>query len=119
MELLIERYSKKIKGLLKCFDRLVITGTIPLLSNSRSMTSYLYQHEIRIFDYPKFAEQFRDKLKANAEKIAKENGIEIEFVSKAKNRKEKIISEKIEKKGNQPGLVHILSAMEGCSTYKP
>ena len=115
----IAKYSNKILGVLHCYDRIIITGTLPELSNARSMTSYMYGHDIRIFDYPKFAEQFRDQLRANAEKIAKENGIEIEFIAKSKTRKEKIISEKIEQRGKQPGLVHILSAMEGCSTYKP
>ena len=26
------------------------------------MTSYLYAKQVRIFDYPKFAEPFRDRL---------------------------------------------------------
>ena len=44
------------------------------------MTDYLYKHQIRIFDYPKWAEPLRDSRRANTERIAAENGIEIEFV---------------------------------------
>jgi hypothetical protein len=119
MELLIDRYKDKIKGVLTCSDRIVITGTLPVLSNSRSMTSYLYNEGIRIFDYAKFAEPFRNRLRENAEKLAGENNIEIEFVKKADTRKEAIISQILKNRGTRSGLVHILSAMETCSTYKP
>jgi hypothetical protein len=84
------------------------------------MTSYLNIHKIRIFDYPRFAEPFRDAIKKNAERVAKENGLEIEFVRKWKSfRKEDRIAEVIKKRGSHPGLVHILSAMETCGSYKP
>jgi hypothetical protein len=119
METLVERYQERITGVLTCTDRLVITGTLPELSNSRSMTSYLYQHQIRIFDYAKFAEPYRNQLRENAERLAKESNIEIEFIRKSNIRKEALISKKIEERGLHPGLVHILSAMEACSTYEP
>jgi hypothetical protein len=79
----------------------------------------MYQNEVRIFDYPKFAEPFKDAIRANAERIAKEHGVEIEFIRKAGVRKESVISEKIEKRGDHPGIVHIISAMETCNTFKP
>ena len=119
MELLTQRYSQKIIGTLSCYDRIVITGTLPVLSNAGHLTSYLYQNHIRIFDYPKFAEPFRDTLKANAEKIASESGAAIEFIRKGNVRKEAIIESILKTRGSHPGLVHIISVMEGCTTYKP
>ncbi len=119
MELLTQRYSKKIRGILGCYDRIVLTGTLPVLSNAGHMTAYMFQKGVRIFDYPRFAEPYRDKLKANAELIAKEAGIEIEFIRKGNVRKESIIERILQKRGDHPGLVHILSVMEGCTTYKP
>lgn len=92
---------------------------MPEISYSQGMTKYLYEKGIKIFDYPKFAEPFKETIRANAERIAKEHGVEIEFIRKAGVRKESIISEKIEKRGNHPGIVHIISAMETCNTYKP
>jgi len=79
----------------------------------------MYQNEVKIFDYPKFAEPFKEVIRANAERIAKEQGVEIEFIRKTGVRKESIISDKIKKRGNHPGIVHILSVMEACNTYKP
>ncbi len=119
MELLTEKYQDKISGVISCFDRIVITGTIPGICYSQGMTSYLYSKGIKIFDYPKFAEPLRDKIRANAQKIALENNVEIEFVRKSHIRKEDLVARKLKERGSQEGLVHILSAMESCSSYQP
>jgi len=119
METLIERYKDKISGVLTCADRIVITGTLPVLSNPKSMTGYMFAHNIRIFDYAIFAEPFRNQIRENAEKIAKANNLEVEFLRKSTIRKETIISKILEKRGLKPGLVHILSVVEGCLTYEP
>lgn len=40
--LLTERYSNQISGILHCYDRIVIQGTLPGLCYADGMTSYLY-----------------------------------------------------------------------------
>ncbi len=119
MELLTQRYSDKISGTLSCYDRIVITGTLPVLSNANHLTGYMYQHKIRIFDYARFAEPYRDALKQNAQRIAKEAGLEIEYIRSSGVRKEAVIERVIKKRGIHSGLVHIISVMEGCTSYKP
>jgi hypothetical protein len=119
MELLTQRYSEKISGVIECYDRILITGTLPVLSNASHLTAYMFQNNIRIFDYAKFAEPYRDKLKENAQRIANEAGLEIEFIRSSGVRKESVIESVIKKRGMHPGLVHIISVMEGCTTYKP
>ena len=72
------------------------------------------------FDYPKWAQPLRDAIRENAERLAAENGIEIEFVRSRKSfRKEDRVKEILDQRGEQPGLVCILSAMEPCGSYKP
>jgi hypothetical protein len=84
------------------------------------MTEYFYAHQIRIFDYPRWAQPLRDAIRENAERLAKQNQIEIEFLRSRKNgRKEDRVKEILEQRGDKPGLVCILSAMEPCSTYQP
>jgi hypothetical protein len=118
--LLTERYKEIINGTLSCYDRIVIHGNIPLLCYDGGMTSYLYQNNIKIFDYPDWANNLREELREHAEHIAKENGLDIEFIRKTEAfRKDDRITAIIEKRGNQPGLVHIFSAMETCTSYKP
>ena len=87
MELLTTKYKSKISGILSCFDRIIVTGTLPSVCYSRGMTSYLYTHNIKIFDYPQFALPLRNQLRSNAEQIAKDNNIKIEFVKKSHIRK--------------------------------
>ena len=115
----IDQYSKQISGVLHCYDRIIIQGTIPGVCYAGGMTSYLYANKIRIFDYPKFAEPYREEIRNNAEQIASINGIKIQFVRKRNIRKEKIISDIIKKRGDHAGLVHIISAMESYPSYKP
>ena len=117
--LFTEKYSDQISGILHCFDRIVIQGTIPGICYADGMTSYLYYKKIRIFDYPQFAAPLKEEIRNNAEAIALKNGIKIQFLSKRNIRKETIIQTIINKRGDHPGLVHILSAMESCPSYKP
>ena len=119
MELLTITHSKDIIGTLSCFDRIIITGTLPQICHSQGMTSYLYSKGVRIFDYPKFAEPFKEMIRSNTEQLAKDNGIEIEFVAKTHIRKEDLVRKVLDKRGLHTGLVHIISAMEACGSYKP
>lgn len=116
---LTDRYQEKIAGVLSCWDRVVVQGTLPGFCFAEGMTSYLNAHGIRIFDYPRWAEPLRDELRATAEQLGQQHGVEIEFVRKATFRKEARIKEVLAERGDHPGLVHILSAMETCASYKP
>jgi hypothetical protein len=117
--LLTERYSDKISGQLSCYDRVVIQGTLPAFCYAEGMTAFLYANKIRIFDYPRFAEPLKNELRDNAERIAMENGLQIEFIRKSKYDKEKRIASILHERGRHAGLVHIFSVMELCPTYKP
>ncbi|MDL1896330.1 helix-turn-helix transcriptional regulator [Anaerolineae bacterium CFX7] len=118
-ELLTERYADQLDGVLSCYDRIVITGSLQPFCYAHGMTRYLYQHGIRIFDYAHFAEPLRERLRANAEALAKANGLQIEFVRKKNLRKEARIQQLLKARGEHPGLVHIFGAMESCATYRP
>ncbi|MBT9162881.1 MAG: hypothetical protein DDT27_01446 [Dehalococcoidia bacterium] len=118
--LITERYEDQIRGVLSCYDRVRLRETLPSWHYAQGMTSFLYANQIRIFDYPAFAQSLREEVRQNAERIAKENGLEIEHIRKIKAfRKENRIQDILKQRGNHPGLVHIFSAMETCTSYKP
>jgi hypothetical protein len=119
MQNFIERHETKIKGVISCFDRIVLTGTIPGVCYAQGMTSLLFKNNIRIFDYTDFVEPMREEIRLNAEKLAKENGLQIDFIRKKNFRKEDRINDIIKQRGSQPGLIHIFSAMETCTAYMP
>lgn len=116
---LVERYDERIAGVLSCYDRIVITGTLPGVCHARGMTSFLYANAIRIFDYPQFAATLRDTVRENAAKVAEAAGVAIEHISKSCVRKEDIVAKAIARRGDHPGLAHVISAMEACGAYEP
>ncbi len=59
---LTDRYAANLHGVLSCYDRIIVTGTLPGACYAAGMTSFLYSRGIRIFDYPRFAEPLRDAL---------------------------------------------------------
>ena len=117
---LTQQYQGQIAGVLSCYDRIIIQGTLPKWCYAKGMTDYFYQHQIRIFDYPQWAEPWRDVIRENLERIAAGNGTEIVFIrSKKKFRQEKHVRPVLDQRGKEPGVVCILSAMEPCGSYKP
>src|SRR5271166_885338 len=71
---LTERYDDRIAGVLSCYDRLVITGTLPVVCYAAGMTGYLNAKGIRIFDYPGFAKTLRDRVRDRAASLAARAG---------------------------------------------
>ena len=98
------------------FSAFVVSGW----SHAKGMTNYLNANSIRIFDFSDFSQPLTEQVRQNAQRIADENGIEIEFIRKLRAfRKDERIQEIISKTGKTEGLLHIFSAMEQCNTYKP
>jgi hypothetical protein len=116
---LLERYDDRIAGVLSCYDRVVITGTLPTVCYAAGMTKFLNASQVRIFDYPRFAEPLRELVREQAASLAVGAGITIEHIGKKHVRKEAVVAKVLEQRGEHPGLVHVISAMEGCDTYKP
>jgi len=120
MELLTERYQAELLGVLSCYDRMIITGTLPGACYAGGMTSFLHSRHIKIFDYAKvFADPLRERIRKCAHELADAHGVSIEHVNKPHIRKEDLVSKVIAQRGKHSGLVHILSAMEACSAYEP
>jgi len=72
----VERHTAKIRGVLSCFDRGVITGTLPDICHADAMARYLSAGGVRLFDYPRWAEPFRDELRAHTGQVPQVHVIE-------------------------------------------
>lgn len=116
---LAERYREQILGVLSCFDRVVILGTLPEICHAQAMSAHLRSKGIRIFDYTQFAEPLREEIREHAERLAAEAGLAIEFIQRKSFRKEDRVQEILRERGDHPGLVHIFSAMEPCASFRP
>ena len=101
---LIEHYNY-LQSVLSCYDRVVMTGTLPEVCYAQGMTSYLYAHQIKEFDYAiEFADPLRNKIRDNAQMIAKAHGVAIEHVNNSHLRKEDLVSKVLGQRGDHPGL---------------
>ena len=115
----MERYGDRIAGVLSCYDRIVITGTVPVICYAEGMTRFLHSRGIRIFDYPQFVQTLRDRVRDVAASLAETAGITIEHIARSHIRKEEVVARVLAQRGDHPGLVHIISAMEACDSYRP
>jgi len=114
-----DRYDDRIAGVLSCYDRVVITGTLPTVCYAEGMTRFLFAKGIQIFKYPEFAMTLRERVREQVASIVADSGITIEHITKSHIRKEAIVAKVLEQRGDRPGLVHVLSAMEACPSYRP
>ena len=87
MDMLTTRYTENLAGVLSCYDRIVITGTLPGACFADGMTSFLYSRGVRIFDYPQFALPLRARIRQNAQTLAAEPSAKIEHIARAHVRK--------------------------------
>ncbi len=118
--MLTDRYATRIRGVLSCYDRILIMGTLPDICHAAAFTRELNRRHIRIFDYAQFAKPLAEAIGENAERLAQEAGVAIEFIRRIKAfRKEDRIQQILVQRGTQPGLVHIFKAMETCTSFKP
>jgi len=68
----------------------------------------------------RLAQPLRENICQNAERLAAENGLTIEFLRRPKSvRKEDKVQKILRQRGDHPGLVCIFSVMEPCSSYPP
>jgi hypothetical protein len=118
--LITETHKNDILGTLYCYDRVIINGTAGSFGYADGMTTFFNIHKYKIFDFANIFTPITEQIKLNAEKIAKDNGIEIEYIRKTGAfRKDDKIDEIIKARGEKEGIIHIFSALEMNKTYAP
>ena len=115
---LVDRYAARVLGVLSCYDRVIVRGGIPGLNYAKGMETYLRQRNVLLFDFPQFAMPFREAIRVNAEELAEAHVIKVQFIRNNETRKEAVVSQILEERGEAPGLVAILSALEVCPTFE-
>lgn len=114
--MLTDRYATRICGVLSCF---VITGTLPGICHAQALARELNRRRIRVFDFTRFSEPFMPSV-GNSERMAGENGLTMwvhpthRCVSQGRPHPG-ILAER----GTHPGLAHIFSAIETCTSFQP
>jgi len=98
----------------------VVTGTLTEVAYPDALAGVLHREGIHCFDIGQVAEPLRLRIRDNALAQAQAAGVEVQYLAKSKGvRKEALIEQVLARRGRQPGLVHVLSVMESCTTFKP
>ena len=120
METFARKYAPQIRGVISCFDRVVLSGTLPAIRYGEGMAAYMTTQGMKLFEYTSFVNRLRQELRDHAEKNAHEAGCPLEFIRRLDGfRKEDRVKEVVRQRGTHPGLVHIFSAMERCTAFQP
>src|SRR3954470_3619530 len=102
---LLEEHGKHIKGVLECYDRVVLAGTYQAIGWPEAMGSYLGANGILLLDFAREkAKQWGHEVNTRVRKVAREEGLVVRQV-KSGERKEKLVARLLEKRGRHPGVV--------------
>lgn len=115
---LLERYASELKCQLRCFDRVVLQGTLVDVACPAAMTCRLYEAGLSLADLQTYAMPLRDEICANAERLAAEHGAQVEYVSRKFFRQEDRVASILARRGRQPGLVHVFRVKERARIYE-
>ncbi len=78
----VKRHQADVAGMVSCFGRVVLTGSVPDIGHARAMESWLRLHQVWLADYPRWAEPMREETRDNAMKVAADTGLRIELIRK-------------------------------------
>jgi hypothetical protein len=118
--LITKVYEEKILGVINCYDRINIKCTAGTFGYADGMGIFFKVINRRCFDFHKVFEPVTKDIIENAEKIATENNIEIEYIRNVRAfRKDDKIADILAVRGDNEGLVKIYSQLETCKTYTP
>ena len=107
---LLERHAEEISGVLSCYDRIIITGTVPGICYAGGMTGVLYARGVRIFDFEAFAKPLGLAVEANAKRLAEQAGLAIEYIPSAK----KLVLSLSKHSGRKTGLPKSCNSVATC-----
>ncbi len=85
--LFLQRYEKDIAGVLGCYDRMVMTGTLLDVSYPAAVQSLLAERGLRCFEIGEFAEPLREAVRENAQAVAAAAGLKIEYLGRQRRAK--------------------------------
>ena len=78
--IITETHQEEISGVLYCYDRILISVTAGTLGYPDGMGMFFNTHGYRVFDFAQVFTPVTKRIKENAEQLATENGLEVEYI---------------------------------------
>ena len=117
MQAFIRRFGDRILGVLHGLDRLRFRGTRRFLANVRGMMGYLWQRQIKLVDFKKFASDLTAQLRQAAEEQALTQKRPLLYLPNSQMDKEEWARATARRDGIRQGLIGVLKSVERCQSY--
>ena len=118
MKHFIKKYKRNIVGSLTGFDRIVLRGTLRMLSFELGMLNFLQRTGVLLKNFGEYVEEQSKILKKSTIKKAVEENRSIIYLTSCKTRKEPIARKIVEEEKITSGLICVLKCVEPCVSYE-
>lgn len=117
MNQFIQKYRKKVIGVLSGFDRLVLRGTLRAISYTAGMMNLLYDMDVLLKDFNLYVERTTKLLREASTQEARRLNRPVIYLASSGTRKELIAKKFMKQDGITDGLICLLSCVEPCISY--
>ncbi len=118
MDLFIQKYNKKVTGVLNGFDRLVLRGSIRFLSYTAGMMNFLYDMGVLLKDLGEYVQRTTEQLRVASCEAAQRLDRPNIYLQSPKTSKEQLAKKIMHKDKITDGLICLLRCVEPCISYK-
>lgn len=118
MKLFLQRYAGRVTGVLSGFDRLVLHGSLRLLSYTEGLLKYLCHHRILLKDFGRHSRELSDRVIAQSLAAAQAAQRPILYLRSSQDRKEDIARRIVLRDQVQQGPICILKTLEVARSYE-
>jgi len=116
MQAFCEKHTKKIQGVLSCFDRMLFRGYLPIMSGA-SMAQFLQSEQVNCGNLKQFLLETSERVKGHAQRMAAAAGRPYTYLPGAGVRMEQQARELAERDGIRDGLICIFAKVEPCKSF--
>lgn len=111
------RYAEQLQGSLRCFDRVIVHGTLVDVAHPGALLVSMQAAGFRPRDLARFGQPITAKVRDHIIGLARQNGLEIEMVTRKDFRQEDRVAKILKTRGMHPGLVHIFAVKESGMVF--
>ena len=101
------RYVEELAGQLRCFDRVILHGTLIVVAHPGALLVSMQRAGFLPRDLTRFAQPITGQVREPLIGRARQHGVEIEMVVRKNFRQEDRVAEILKTRGTHPGLIHL------------
>src|SRR5438128_1980508 len=117
MKRFVKRHQSRIVGMIAGFDRILFRGTLRSICHQEGMNWFLAHQGVLLKDFGKFALKISRQVKVQAQAIAAQEGRPFIYVASAKQAKDQLVQQIIERDGLKARLICVLECVEPCQSF--